>query len=284
MKAQIFDIDGKKLKQIELPIQFNEEIRPDLIKKAVLTIQNNNRQAYGAYEKAGMLNVSKLYRRRKRYRSGYGRGMSRVPRKTMLRRGSQFIWVGATVSGMVGGRKAHPPKSEKDWTQKLNKKERLKSIRSALSALTNKELIKEKGFSYLDSLPLIIEDKIEKISKTKDLNLFFKKFKLDVELERTSKKEIRSGKGKFRGRKYKQKIGPLFIVSKNCELIKSVSNLPGFEIVNVDSLNTELLAPGAIPGRLTIWSSKAIEKLDNEKLFTLKEKPKKIEKIKEKTE
>ena len=44
MKANYFNIQGKKEKSIELPEQFSEPIRPDLIHKAVLVVQSNNRQ------------------------------------------------------------------------------------------------------------------------------------------------------------------------------------------------------------------------------------------------
>ena len=43
-------------------------------------------------------------------------------------------WVGAFAPGTVGGRRAHPPKSEKIWSKKINKKENAKAIRSAISA------------------------------------------------------------------------------------------------------------------------------------------------------
>ena len=39
------------------------------------------------------------------------------------------------------------------------------------------------------------------------------------------------------------------------------------EKVNVKNLNVELLAPGEVPGRLTLWTVSAIENLEKEKLF-----------------
>nr|NIQ06333.1 50S ribosomal protein L4 [Candidatus Korarchaeota archaeon] len=39
-------------------------------------------------------------------------------------------------------------------------------------------------------------------------------------------------------------------------------NLPGVDIVKVNNLNVELLAPGTHPGRLTVWTSSALEKLN----------------------
>ena len=53
MKANYFKLDGAKSKQLELPEQFNEEFRPDLIQKAVLVIQSHKRQPYGAKPDAG---------------------------------------------------------------------------------------------------------------------------------------------------------------------------------------------------------------------------------------
>ena len=64
-----------------------------------------------------------------------------------------------------------------------------------------------------------------------------------------------------KGRKYKAKVGPLFVVSKECELLNSARNIPGIDIETVNNLNTELLAPGTHPGRLVVWSKSAIQNL-----------------------
>ena len=68
-------------------------------------------------------------------------------------------------------------------------------------------------------------------------------------------------------RKYKIKLGPLLVVSKDCSLEKAAKNLQGVEICQVQNLNAELLAPGTVPGSLTIWSQDSIEKLGKEKLY-----------------
>ena len=52
------------------------------------------------------------------------------------------------------------------------------------------------------------------------------------------------------------------IESENKGIIYAARNLPGVDIVEVNNLNVELLAPGAHPGRLTIWTKSAILKLD----------------------
>ena len=44
--------------------------------------------------------------------------------------------------------------------------------------------------------------------------------------------------------------------------MKAAMNLPGVDIVNVRNLNAELLAPGAHPGRLVVWTESAFNALD----------------------
>lgn len=60
----------------------------------------------------------------------------------------------------------------------------------------------------------------------------------------------------------KQAIGPLIVVVENKGLADAASNIPGVDVVTVNNLNVEILAPGAHPGRLTLWANGAIELLD----------------------
>ncbi len=266
MKAQLYNLQGKKVKEIDLPKQFSEEIRQDIIKKAVLVVQSINRQAYGVKPDAGKRFSAVLSRRRRDYKGSYGHGISRVPRKTMWRRGRQFGWVGAFAPGTVAGRTAHPPKAEKKWWKNINKKEKRKAIRSALAATMKPKLVKERGHKFENSL--IIVNKFENLKKTKEVKDVLLKLGLQKELERITIRKVRAGRGKSRGRKYKIKKGPLLVISKSCPLEKSSINLQGIDICIVNKLNAELLAPGADIGRLTIYTEDAINKLDKEKLFT----------------
>jgi len=267
MKLDIIDLTNAKVGEIILPSQFEEEFRPDLIKRAVLAIQSRRRQSYAASKLAGKRASAKLSRRRRDYRGAYGFGISRVPRKIMTRRGTRMNWVGAFAPGTVGGRRAHPPKSEKVWDKKINKKERLKAIRSAIAATFMREVVAKRGHLLPDNYPFILDDKFESIYKTKDVIKTLKALDFEKELGRVKEKNIRAGKGKARGRKYKKKKGPLIIVSKMNEFGKSAGNISGVDIVDVKSLNAELLAPGAKPGRLSIWTASAINILEKEGLF-----------------
>lgn len=266
-QLKILTIENQEKGKIALPKQFSEPLRQDIIKRAVLVIKSNNRQPYGAFPEAGKRSSSKLSKRRRNYGGSYGIGIARTPRKIMSRRGTRMNWVGAFAPYTVGGRRAHPPKAEKIWEQKINKKERRKAIRSAIAATINIELVKQRGHLLSENYPFIIEDKVESLDKTKLIKNTLKKLGLEPELKRASNKTIRSGKGKIRGRKYRKKKGPLLVVSKDCKLQKAAKNIPGLEIINIKNLNTELLAPGAKPGRLTIFTESAMKELEKNKLF-----------------
>ena len=266
MQVDILNKDGKQIGKEKLPGQFEEEVRRDLIQRAVLAIESIRRKAYGAEEDAGMRQSGKLSRRRRNYKGSYGKGISRVPRKTLSHSGSSFYWVGAVAPGTVGGRRAHPPKSEKIWEQKINKKERKKAIRSALSAVVRPELVKERGHMLPNIYPFLMSDEIEGISKTKDVLKVLKTIGLDKEMERNSKTRIRAGRGKSRGRRLVRNRGILIVVSKECPLIKAAENLP-LEVKRVDEINAEDLAPGGLPGRLTIFTQGAVREIENRKLF-----------------
>ena len=87
----------------------------------------------------------------------------------------------------------------------------------------------------------------------------------DVEKVKGSRK-LRAGKGKLRGRRHRQRRGPLVVYDGNAdgkELVRAFRNLPGVETCDVFSLNLLQLAPGGHLGRFIIWSSSAFKALDN---------------------
>ena len=258
MKVDIYHLDGQKSRSMELPVQFSENYEPVLVKRAVMVIESNLRQPYGAMEEAGEGVSAKLSRRRRDYKGAYGKGISRVPRKTMSRSGTQFNWVGAFAPGTRGGRRAHPPKSWRDWSLKINQKERRKAIRSALAGLAQLKTI------------TVVDSRLEDISKTKDFRTVLTALKLNSEMEKSEEKKIRPGRGKSRGRKYKSKQGLLVVVSKKCNIVNVVGGVRGFDVINVDSLNAKLLTSGHNGPRKTIWTEEAVLKLGKEKLFMVK--------------
>lgn len=266
MKLKIVDQEKKETGSKDLPKQFSEPVRKDLIKRAVAVLQANRRQRYGAKPEAGKRPSASLSKRRRKYRGSYGLGISRVPRKILSRRGTRFNWVAAFIPGTVGGRRAHPPKASKLWEQKINKKENRKAIRSALAATIVKKLVAERGHKVPEGYPFILGG-MQSLDKTAGFKNVLKQLGLQDELLRTNKKTLRAGKGKSRGRKYKKKVGPLVVISESCKLVKAAQNIAGMDIVPVNQLNAELLAPGGEPGRLTLFTDKALEKMEKEELF-----------------
>ncbi len=268
MKLKVVDQKNSETKTITLPDQFSEPVRKDLIKRAVLALQAARRQRYGASPEAGKQYSAYLSKRRRAYRGTYGIGQSRTPRKVLNRRGTRFYFVGAFAPQTVGGRRAHPPKAEKSWDQKINVKEKRKAIRSALAATMSADLVAQRGHKVPKGFPFILDTTFEDIAKTKDVVLALKTLGFEDELVRASTTTIRAGVGKRRGRKTITKKSFLFVVSKDCPLLKAAANIQGADVIPVTSLNAELLAPGTHEGRLTLFTDGALDVLSQRKLFT----------------
>jgi len=247
MKANIIDLSGNQVGQIDLPAIFEEEYRPDLIKRAVLSAQANRLQPYGPHFYAGMNTSARSW--------GPGHGVSRVPRIINARRA-------AGVPMAKGGRRSHAPQPNADKTEKINIKERKKAIRSAIAATTVPELVSARGHVFERELPVVVQNDFESLSKTSDVKKFLVAAGLWDDVERAKNgKTIRAGKGKVRGRKYKNRKSLLIVVSKDQGAGKAARNLPGVDFINADGLNAELLAPGTHAGRLTLWTEASIQRL-----------------------
>lgn len=266
MKVKIIGIDGSAKGEKQLPVQFTEAVRSDLIKRAVEAIQSNRRQPYGNKPGAGQRQKGKLSRRRHNYKTSYGIGISRVPRKIMSHRGTRFNWVGAVMPGTVGGRRAHGPKAIKIWKRKLNIKERRKAIRSAIAASIDATLTTQRGHNLPKDFPFIVETALENVAKTKDMKKVLEAIGLADDLARSVKTKNKGGVSALRGRKTRRAKGPLVVVSKDCLALKTARNIPGVEVVTANNLNCELLAPGTVAGRLTIYTEGAVDALST--LFT----------------
>lgn len=249
-KANVYAIDGTVKKEIELPQVFSTPYRPDLIKKTFTALRSNKRQSYGTGKMSGKRHATATWEK--------GRGVARVPRISQGRRG-------ALSPGTVGGRRAHPPKVEKNWKKKINKKEKKLSIKTALAAAADKEKVKKRGHKFDEKItfPVLIEDKLKDIKKTKEFLELCKKIGVYDDINRASKgKHIRAGKGKTRGRKYRIPKSVL-VISEKGDIQRSARNVVGVDIVTPEQINIEYLAPGGIAGRLTIITSTALKKIDS---------------------
>ncbi len=263
-KVPVYDAEGKKVREIVLPEIFSYPYRQDLIKRAFLSFMSHIRQSYGSDEMAGKRTSASYGGRRRAYGSWINRGLHRTKR---IRFGSgHMTGVVRFVPQAVKGRKAHPPKAEKSWYQKINVKERIKALISAIATTSKEEFVKRRGHR-VDGLvlPIVLDGKVDNISKTSEFEELLKKIGLSEELERAKVKKVRAGKGKMRGRKYKKKVGPL-IVTANREsgLFKAASNIAGVDVVYYDNLNIKQLSPSGKYVRLVIFTEEALKKI-NEK-------------------
>lgn len=253
MKTKIYNVKGEAKRDIELPTPFSEEIRPDIIKRAVEASEANEKQPYGPSEDAGMKHATEM--------EGIGQGMARVQRLT------QYGGSTAAESPQTrGGRKAHPPKPEKERGQKLNKREKEKARHSALAATSDLELVKERGHEMEDSLdlPIVIGKDVEDMKKTKEAIELLENLGVYADVNRAKEgKNIRSGKGKRRSRKYKIPKSLLVVLPDGSDGLRAFRNLPGVDVRTPEKLTIADLSPGGDLGRLTLFSVKALNEMED---------------------
>jgi len=254
-KISVNSLEGEEEKEMEFSNVFVQDVRPDIIKKSVLSFQSSKVQPKGTDQRAGMKNTADTPPK--------GSGQTRVKRIQGRRyhAAGRAAWAPFTV----GGRVAHPPKSEKDSAEGINKKEKYLGLRSAIAATNKLELVSSRGHSIddLDEVPIVVDDDFEELDKTRKVKEAFENLGVWSDVERVKNgRNVRSGKGTARGRKYKKKVGPLVVISEDRGIRRGARNIPGVDIVDIDQLDTEDLAPGGDPIRLTVWTESALEGMD----------------------
>ena len=252
MKAKVLDLDRSNVGSIDLPQVFLTPYHPAVIHKTYVSLISHSYQAQGRYPFAGEI-VSAESR-------NTGLGIARIARA----RGQGFPRAGqaAGVAGVRHGRVAHPPVSFKRIYKKINKKEKILALCSAIAATSRRDLVKRRGHELEDSLelPLIVSNKIESIDKANDLNRALIKLGLEADLER-AKSKSRTVRGTSRRHGRSSGVSVLLLVSRNSNIMKLKRSLAGVDVKAVDSLNVMDLLPGSKPIRLTMYSQNAIDAL-----------------------
>lgn len=248
-KTFLYNTTGEKISEVVLPKIFSIPVRRDLIRRAFLSAFTAMIQPKGRDPLAGRRTTARSW--------GVGYGLARVPR---LRTGRAMF-----VSFARGGHIAFPPRTDRVIHERINKKERVYAILSALSATSIPDLVKKRGHLFeTDSLPVIVIDDVEdNIGKTRDARVFLEKIGVWRDIERSYERiRIRAGKGKMRGRKYVEPRSVLFILSSYSKpFAKAIRNLPGVDIATPGNLSILHLAPGGEPGRLTVFTKSAFEEI-----------------------
>lgn len=247
-KVPLYGLDGNVVKEIELPPVFSVPVRKDVIRRAFLSALTARVQPKGRDELAGKRRVGESW--------GINYSVARVPR---LDNGRAVF-----APQVKGGRLAFPPTTAKVIHERINKKEKLLALASALAATSNIELVRLRGHKFsAPVLPVVVIDDLENIDRTSALKKVLQTLKVwdDVVRARRGTK-IRAGKGKMRGRRYDEPRSLLIVVSNGKNpVVRAGRALPGVEVVSVELLSVMHLAPGGHPGRLMVITASALSKL-----------------------
>ncbi|MBX4211867.1 50S ribosomal protein L4 [Candidatus Pacearchaeota archaeon] len=256
LKATVYDLSGNKKGELELPAFFSNPIRADIAAKSFETWKMMNQHLYSGYKEAGKRHSASgtISHQRHDWKGHYGKGISRVPRKTMNRRGTQFFWVATEVSGTRGGRRSHTPLGFRA-PRKINYKEMQMALHSAFAATASEKYIQQR-YSSLENVKTAFPIVVESVpAKSKDVLILLKKILGTLHDLTPRRKSVRPGKGKLRGRKYKSSAGLLVVKGKDEKV-----QMKGLDIRTAREVSIADLYP---LGRLTIFTHKGMEELKN---------------------
>jgi large subunit ribosomal protein L4e len=256
MKTGVVGLNGKPAGEVDVPDVFSTELRADLVKRVFWLVGSHGFQPKGRDPMAGERTTAETHS------PPTGTGRSRIPRV----KGDRYPRGGLAggVASVVKGRLPHPPKSEKVIHLGVNRKERRLATDSAIAFTANLEAVKARGHRVKKpALPMVVADEIETVEKTSDLVTFLEKVDLKAELERVDARTKRnSGKRRLRGRVYRSGVGPLIVVTNDRGVGKAAGGVPGVQVARVQDVSVLDLAPGGVPGRLTIWTESALSALE----------------------
>lgn len=241
--------------KILLPSVFRAPIRPDVVSYVHDQVSKNRRHAFAVGEESGMKASAESW--------GTGRAVARIPR--VRGGGTHRSGQGAFGNMCRGGRMFAPTKTWRRWHRKVNIKQRRYAVVSAIAASGIPALVMAKGHRIEETpeVPLVLNDKVEEIKRTKEAVKLLKKLKAWNDIEKVyATKRFRAGKGKMRNRRRIMKRGPLVIYNKDNGITKAFRNIPGITLLNVNQINLLKIAPGGHLGRFCIWTEGAFKRLD----------------------
>ncbi|KAI9890325.1 MAG: hypothetical protein M1814_004235 [Vezdaea aestivalis] len=244
-----------------MPAVFKAPIRPDIVQFVHTGMNKNKRQPYAVSEKAGHQTSAESW--------GTGRAVARIPRVS----GGGTHRAGQAAFGNMcrSGRMFAPTKIWRKWHQKINLGQKRYATASALAATAVPSLLLARGhhISSVPEVPLVISSTVfanAAIVKTSAAIGLLKTIGAGPDIVKVRKsRKLRAGKGKLRGRRHRQRRGPLVIYepdSDGTHLSRAFRNIPGVETCSVYALNLLQLAPGGQLGRFVVWTSAGFAALD----------------------
>jgi large subunit ribosomal protein L4e len=258
--AMLYGMNGEEKGTVRIARAFSGAVREDLIRRAFTFETSRTRQPYGPDSLAGKRTSAHYHGRRSNRYSMMNRELARMQR---VHASGHLHMTARIVPQATKGIKAHPPKPGKVWKLGMNRKEYRKALLSAAAATALKDVVAARGHRIGNlGVPILVQDGVEGLSKARELRKLLQGMGLSAELDRAKARKVRAGKGTSRGRKYRRKKGPLIVISRDGPLVAAGRNLAGVDVVPVKELTVGLLAPGAHPGRLTVWTQSAVEELE----------------------
>ena len=252
----MYSVDGKPLREVELPHQFSAEVRYDLISRAAISDQTRHYQAKGNDPRAGMETSARYRGRKEDFGSGKNKGTAIRPREVLPKGRLGKV---KRIPSAVKGRRAHPPHVNKIIFEKINKKEYRVALVSAIAATAHTDVVSFRGHKTERSLPIVMENSFESVAKTKDVYKALSAL-ISSDLSRAEYGKPRSGVRARKGGKVYPRSA-LIAVSKDSPLLLAARNIPGVDVMKVSDLSVESLAPGAKAGRLAIYTEAALAEI-----------------------
>jgi len=255
-QISVYDEAGNATAQVACPAVFKAPIRHDIVNFVHTNLRKNARQAQGVKKIAGEQTSAESW--------GTGRAVARIPR---VRGGGTHRSGQAAFGNMCrGGRMYAPLKTWRKWHKKCNINQRRFAMTSAIAATAVPALVMAKGhmIDNVPEIPLVVSNNVENYNKTKQAVALLKAVGAWDDIKRVyATRRMRAGRGKMRGRKHVQKLGPCIVYNKDNGVVKAFRNIPGISLVPVEALNILRLAPGGHVGRFLIFTQDAAAALDS---------------------
>ena len=251
-KIYVYDLTGVVEKEIKKPVIFKFPVREDIIFKVFTHQQSHRIQPKGRHPRAGRDKGAEFF--------GVGFGLARIPR---IKHGP-LRETGAIVTMARGGRRPHVTTPEKKIYKKINRKELKLAVASAVAATGVKDLVERRGhvINRIPSFPVIVNDEVEALSKTSELMEVLDKLGFTDDVIRVKENiKVVGGKAAWRGRRRKVRVGPLIIYSEDAGVVRAGRNIVGVDVMSADDVSVIHLAPGGVPGRLTLWTESAVNRV-----------------------
>lgn len=249
----ILNLSGKSSGTVTLPPIFDTPFRKDVIRNVYKILNTHKFQPQGRHPTAGMDVVADSND------PPTGRGVSRIAK--MRGGGGGRQGQAGEVASIRGGRQAHPPKVEKVIYKKINKKEKLFALCSAIAATSSKDIVESRGHKVekIKDFPPIVSDDIESVKTAKQMKEVLNSLNLTDDVKRLESRRVRSGKPALRGRGKKVGKSVLFVVNDSKMLTKACGGFPGVDVRMASDLSVLDLAPGSDTIRLTVYTKGALD-------------------------